>query len=1011
MFKKVLISALTATLVAVSMNTVALAGHDDDRYDRYYNSWFSDLTYPQFKFLRTRLLRYLRSGKQINALDDAADGSGRLVGAAINRPAFQTDADYLAALNKEFSYATPENYAKWGLLQPDNSEEWDFTVLNSMLENAEANNQLFKGHALVWHIELPGFVNEDLTAEELRVLSENHINTTLTRYAGRIYAWDVVNEAIEEDGSFRDTIWLRKFGTDYIANSFRAARAADPHAQLIYNDFNIDRINPKSNGVYNLVKGLVEDGVPIDGVGFQMHLSAEFAPSVEQIVENFERFAALGLTINVSELDVRTSKLPWDFATKLAIQQQVYHRVVDACLRVSACEAVTTWGLTDRYTWIDGTFGPDDPLQLDEQYGRKPAYFGMVDGFVGLDADDLSAKPNLVGNANFEAGTDGWFALGGEIKRDKSRRVRGQRYVTGRSILKSSNRTETYNGPAYDLKGLVGANQSYDVSALVGINRGRRDDVRITTQLQCEGEDIQYVGVAESTAKRRRWSRLDGQFTTPDCNLETATLYVEGPKAGVSLYVDNVSVRPQQLVPAPRDDLGENLLTNGDFEAGFDTWSGYAAGSAQLSTEETFNGTGAGLAFERANTFDGISTELLGIVEPGKKYEFSGFAKIAAANSDRVQATLFANCAAGPEFLFISSVQASNQGWVYLTGSLTIPDCDASNYTFYFEGPQPGVNFLVDDASVREVLDVTPVTTIIDSKFETDTEGWYGFGTAFLQTTDTVAYEGNQSLLVTNRGQTFEGPAFNITNSVVAGATYNLNAFTRIQGATTDDVRATVVAECSDATSPQFLGIASVTGNDSDWIQISGAVTIPNCTLTQVQIYFEGPAAGVDILVDAVTLVGESGAGADNLATNGDFEGADFSPWGATAGETILLVTDPVFEGTQAIAATNRTETFEGPGIDLGGITQPGTTYSIKAQARVANAAAANVRVTVRTVCEDDSQVFLGAGSVDTTDSSWGEINGSVIMPACTAKVQRFYFEGPAAGVDIFIDNVVITAQ
>lgn len=1001
-------SVLTALFIVVIGCSSANAGHRNSGH----HNWFSDLTYSQFQFLKTRLLRYIRAQRgKVDALDDAADGSGRLMGAASNRGAFETDADYLAALNTEFSYITPENFAKWGLLQPSNSEEWDFNVLDNMLATAEANDQLFKGHALIWHLALPNFVTEDLSAEELRLLSETHINTTLNRYAGRIYAWDVVNEAIEEDGSFRDTIWLRKFGTDYIANAFYAARAADPHAQLLYNDYAIDRINPKSDGVYNMVKGLVEAGVPIDGVGFQMHLSAGSAPSVEQIVENLKRFTALGLTVNISELDVRTTQLPWSKGTKLAIQQQVYHRVVDACLRVAACEAVTTWGLSDRYSWIDTQFGPDDPLQLDEQYARKPAYFGMVDGFIGLDADLLGTKPNLVANANFEAGTDGWQALGGEIDAVNSRRIPRARYTKGKRILKSSARTETYQGPGYDLKALVSGNQTYDVSALVSIKGKWVDDVRTSVQLQCEGEDIQYVTAASDTVRHRRWNRLDGQFTTPDCSLETAIIYVEGPAAGVRLFVDNFSVRPQQLIVEPREDLGENILTNGDFEAGFDTWAGYAAGSAVLNTEDTYSGMGAGFAFDRTNGFDGIATALLGVVEPGKTYAFSGFGKIVGASSDKLQATLFANCEAGPQYLFISSAQGNDSDWTYLTGDLTVPDCNASEYSLYFEGPQPGVNFLVDNVSVNEVMETVSVGNVIDTNFETGTEGWFAFGGALPQVSDVNPYEGTQSLLTSNRTQTFEGPAFNITAGVVAGATYTLDAFTRIQGAVADDVRATVVAECSDAASPQYLGVAAVLASDSEWTQIAGSVTLPDCTLTQVQIYFEGPVAGVDILIDAVILSGENAGGGANLAENGDFEGASVAPWGATGGETISLVTDPVFEGTQAIAATNRTASFEGPGIDLFGQTDVNTSYALTAQVRVANATAADVGVTLRTVCEDGTQSFLGLGTVVISDTAWTQISGSVITPACVATLQRFYFEGADAGVDIFVDNVVITAQ
>ncbi len=1013
MLKKTITSAIGVALIGAAFVSPSMAGNDQNSS----RGWHSEYSAPKFKFLKSRIRRFRNSHRRpIETLDDAADSSGRLVGAAINRGAFESDQQYKELLNEEFSYVTPENYAKWSLLQPNGPDEYDFGPLDAFIDNAEANDQMFKGHALVWHEQLPNFIDDTTSAAELASLSANHIDTVVTRYAGRFYSWDVVNEAVNEDGSLRNSIWLQKLGKDYIANAFYAARAADPHAQLLYNDFNIERINPKSNGVYNLVKELVDAGVPIDGVGFQMHLSAEFAPSKQQIIDNITRFTDLGLTVNVSELDVRVAKLPWDQATKLAVQKQVYHRVVDACVSVSGCEAVTTWGLTDRYSYVNIAFGPDNPLQLDEDYVRKPAYFGMIDGFVGLDADTSDLNPNLLANGSFEAGTEGWFALGdGEVSEIRShRRFRGADSQTGRTSLESSGRTETYNGPAIDLKQLIGPNQTYDVSALGSIKGKRNDDLRITAQLQCADEQTQFVTVDSITAERREWKRLSGTFTTPDCQLDVATLYVEGPQAGVRIFVDDVSVRPQELIEAPRDDLGENLLVNGDFEAGLDGWLGYAAGSASLEEQDTFAGQGAGFAFDRSNTFDGISTELLGLVEAGKEYEFSGFVKLDNVDdSDRVIGTLFANCSDGAQFLFISAVPANDQSWTYFNGRMSIPDCDASNLTFYFEGPQAGTNFKVDNVSVREVLNLVEVENIIDAKFEgADTEGWYGFGAAMLSVTSEQAFEGSQSLLTTNRSQTFEGPAFTLTSAVVAGASYDFSAATRIRGAAAADVRTTLIVECSDSDTPQYLGVASAAASDTDWVELSGSITLPACEITNVQIYFEGPEAGIDIFVDNISLLGESQGGAgENLVSNSDFESGEIAPWGATAAETLQLVNDPTFEGAFALSAINRTETFEGPGIDLIEVTEPGQTFAISAQVRIANAVSANVNVTSRTTCADGTDVFLGGGGIEANASEWVSLSGSITTPSCDAIVQRFYFEGAAAGVDILIDNASITVQ
>src|SRR6185436_5096622 len=182
---------------------------------------------------------------------------------------------------------------------------------------------------------------------------------------------------------------------------------------------------------------LVDAHVPIDGVGFQMHLEAQTAPSTEEIVANMTRFTDLGLRVNISELDVRIANAGGDLVTRLALQRQVFHRAVAACVQVPGCESLTTWGFTDLDSWIDETFGPDDPLELDEQYRRKPAYYGLIDGFMAVPVDHPGTPPNLIANGTFEIGSDGWAASGGRLS--TSRRTAH----TGERSARVSHRTET----------------------------------------------------------------------------------------------------------------------------------------------------------------------------------------------------------------------------------------------------------------------------------------------------------------------------------------------------------------------------------------------------------------------------------------------------------------------------------------------------------------------------------------------------------------------------------------
>ena len=314
-------------------------------------------------------------------LRDAAGASGRLVGAALFSSRLGSDASYTGAAGRHFNYVTAEWEMKWDPVQKTPGV-FDFSGADRIVEFAEERGMRVKGHALVWHGATPAWVTA-LSPPELRIAVEDHIRTVAGRYRGRVWAWDVVNEAIDDaQPGLRSTVFSRGLGSDYLAEAFRLARQADPEAQLIYNDYGGEGLNRKSNDVYNLVRDLKQRGL-VDGVGLQMHVSAASLPSITDIAVNIRRLAALGLQVNISEMDVRVRDVPGDTAAKLERQRQVYRDVVAACVAEPRCEAITLWGFTDAHSWIDGFFGPDDPLLFDDQYRAKPAFFGVQDAFLG----------------------------------------------------------------------------------------------------------------------------------------------------------------------------------------------------------------------------------------------------------------------------------------------------------------------------------------------------------------------------------------------------------------------------------------------------------------------------------------------------------------------------------------------------------------------------------------------------------------------------------------------------
>ncbi|MEV5387228.1 endo-1,4-beta-xylanase [Streptomyces sp. NPDC052721] len=310
----------------------------------------------------------------------AADDHLR-VGTAVDMSALTDAAAYRRLAGSEFSTVTPENVMKWEAIEPRQGE-YDYAAADRLVDFARKHGQKVRGHVLVWHNQLPSWLTSgDFSAGRLREILHRHITDTVRHFKGRVWQWDVVNEAFNEDGTLRDSIWLRELGPGYIADAFRWAHEADPHALLFYNDYNTEWTGPKSDAVHDLVGRLRDEGVPIDGVGFQGHLGIQYGLPTD-MAANFARFDKLGLATAVTEADVRMP-LPAD-AGKLATQAEGYRLLLDACLRTRHCISFTVWGFTDTYSWVPGTFPGEGAANLyDEDYRPKPAYRTLQSELAG----------------------------------------------------------------------------------------------------------------------------------------------------------------------------------------------------------------------------------------------------------------------------------------------------------------------------------------------------------------------------------------------------------------------------------------------------------------------------------------------------------------------------------------------------------------------------------------------------------------------------------------------------
>jgi len=325
-------------------------------------------------------------------LREAAHSSGLLIGTAV-RPGLLSESVYAATLAREFNMVEAEDAMKWWVVRA--SEGFDFQKGDEIVRYAQAHGMKIRGHCLVWDHNNPKWLNEGhFTATQMSHLLQEHIATVMKHYSGLVFAWDVVNEAMDENGNVKDSPWynqpgigLSDKGTAYIEQAFRWAHEADPNALLFYNDNGGEGLSRKSDAIYAMLKDFKKREVPIDGVGLQMHLS-RLDYDTDAVAKNIERLTNLGLQVHITELDV---SLPVDSQGEaqkedLLRQADVYGSVVRACVKNPGCTAIQTWGFTDKYSWIGshshGTRG--DALPFDRGYQPKPAYRAML--------NELSAK-------------------------------------------------------------------------------------------------------------------------------------------------------------------------------------------------------------------------------------------------------------------------------------------------------------------------------------------------------------------------------------------------------------------------------------------------------------------------------------------------------------------------------------------------------------------------------------------------------------------------------------------
>ena len=325
-----------------------------------------------------------------------------LMGAALSAAQIEEkEANAAVLVPREFNAITPENIMKAEIIHPE-WNRYNFDLADKIAAYGKKHNLKVNGHTLIWHSQLPAFVRNMKDADSVRQFFTDHITTVAGRYDGKIASWDVVNEALEEDGSMRKSIFLNKLGDDYVTEAFRLAQKAAPNTELYYNDYNIEQPKKRA-GTISIIKKIQAAGVRIDGVGIQGHWHVGRVP-FKDIEESILEYAALGIKVAFTELDIEV--LPRNFqgadvSQRVAsnpelnpytkglpdsVQQQLatdYENLFRLFLKYQdKIDRVTFWGVNDGQSWLNGwpvRGRTNYPLLFDRQFKPKLAYYKVIE--------------------------------------------------------------------------------------------------------------------------------------------------------------------------------------------------------------------------------------------------------------------------------------------------------------------------------------------------------------------------------------------------------------------------------------------------------------------------------------------------------------------------------------------------------------------------------------------------------------------------------------------------------
>ncbi|KMT63685.1 hypothetical protein XM47_18395 [Catenovulum maritimum] len=457
---------------------------------------------------------------------------------------------------------------KMNAIQPSQGN-FTFADADALVNYAANNGMSVHGHVLVWHSQVPNWMQSfNGDKSQWIAMMEDHVYQVASHFSGKLASWDVVNEAFNEDGSYRSiavdnghgadqrqaSIWHQNIGDEFIALAFKKAREADANVDLYYNDYNISWNEAKLDAIVNMAANFIDNNVPIDGIGFQMHINSN-GPDKAHFAKQLKKVVDLGLKVKLTELDIQmNSSGDLDTFTPFVAekQKQRYFDIVSTYLAVvpkNQRGGITVWGIGDADSWIQGLTGNTDwPLLFDDNFNPKPALQGFADALAAdpradepnlEDNQDNTTTPaaNLVTNSDFESGnTHNWFGHGPTSVEIESSEVNAGQYAA-----KASARTDSWNGIAHNINLTPG--ETYLVTAWIKLANAAADKASLSIKLTDDAGDHYNSAAYQVEVSNDNWTKLTGEYTHTVSGNDLGTyVYIEGPASGVDYYIDNISV-------------------------------------------------------------------------------------------------------------------------------------------------------------------------------------------------------------------------------------------------------------------------------------------------------------------------------------------------------------------------------------------------------------------------------------------------------------------------------------